>query len=50
MEEIPEKLNSWFFLKVNFTEHLEIAYVGYRVWSNILGMESKASKYILEKL
>ena len=50
MEEIPTKFNSWFLLKVNFTEHLEIAYVGHRVWSNVLRMELEASKHIPEKL
>ena len=50
MEEVPEELNGWFFLKVNFIEHLEIAYVGHRVWSNVLRMELVASKYIPEKL
>ena len=50
VEKIPEEFNSWFFLKVNFTEHLEIAYVGHRVWYNILRMELEASKHIPEKL
>jgi len=50
VEEIPEELNSWFLLKVNFAEHLEIAYVGHRIWSNVLRMELKASKDISEKL
>ena len=50
MEEVPEELNSWFFLKVNFTEHLKIAFVGHRVWSNVLRMELKTSKDIPEEL
>ena len=50
MEEVPEELNNWFFLKVNFTKHLEIAYVGHGVRSNVLRMELEASKYISEKL
>ena len=50
MEKVPEELNRWFFLKVNFTEYLEVAYVGHRIRSNILWMELKASKYIPEKL
>ena len=48
MEEVPEELNSWFFLKVNFTEHLKVAYVGHRVWPNILRMELETGKNIPE--
>ena len=48
VEEVPEEFNSWFFLKVNFTEHLEIADVGHRVRSNVLRMELEAGKYITE--
>ena len=50
MEKVPEKLNRWFFLKVNFTEYLKIAYIGHGIWSNILWMELKARKDISEKL
>ena len=50
MEKIPEELNRWFFLKVNFIEYLEVAYVGHKIQSNILWMELKASKDISEKL
>ena len=50
MEEIPKELNSRFLLKVNFAEHLEIAYVGHRIWSNVLRMELKAGKHIPEEL
>ena len=39
MEEIPEELNSWFLLKVNFAEHLEVAYIGNRVGANVLWMK-----------
>ena len=46
VEEVPEEFNSRFFLKVNFTEHLEIADVGHRVWSNVLRMELEVGKYI----
>ena len=48
MEEIPEEFNSRFLLKVNFTEHLEVAYVGHRIWPYILRMELEASEYIPE--
>ena len=48
MEKVSKELNSWFFLKVNFTEHLEITDVGHRVWSNVLRMELEVGKYILE--
>ena len=50
MEKVSKEFNSWFFLKVNFTEHLKIAYVGHRVGSNILRMELEAREYIPEKL
>ena len=50
MKKVSKELNSWLFLKVNFVEHLKIAYVGHRVWSNILRMELKASEHIPEKL
>ena len=50
MKKVSKELNSWFLLKINFAEHLKIAYVGRRVWSNILRMELKASKHIPEKL
>ena len=42
MEEIPEQLHSWLFLEVRFTENLKVAYIGYRVGSNILMVELKA--------
>ena len=42
----PEK--AWYFLKVNFTKYLKIAYVGHGIRSNILWMELKASKDIPE--
>ena len=50
MEEVLEELNRRFFLKVNFTEHLEIADVGHRVRSNVLRMELEVGKHIPEKL
>ena len=50
MEKVLEELNRWFFLKVNFTEYLKIAYVGHGIRSNILWMELKANKDIPEKL
>ena len=50
MEKISKELNSWFFLKVNFAEHLEIAYVGHKVWSNVLRMELETRKHIPKKL
>ena len=48
MEKVSKELNSWFFLKVNFTEHLKVAYVGHRIWSDVLRMELEASKDIPE--
>ena len=36
MEKVPEELNRWFFLKVNFTEYLKIAYVEDRTGVDIL--------------
>ena len=48
MEKVSEELNRWFFLKVNFTEYLEIAYVGHRIWSNILRMKLEPGKNIPE--
>ena len=48
MEKVLEELNGWFLLKVNFTKYLKIAYVGYRIRSNIPWMELKASKVIPE--
>ena len=50
VEEVPEEFNSWLFLKVNFTEHLEIADIGHRVRSNVLMMELEVGKYTSEKL
>ena len=50
MEKVSKELNSWFFLKVNFTEHLEIADIGHRVRSNVLRMELEVGKHISEKL
>ena len=50
MEEVSKELNSWFFLKVNFTEHLEIADIGHRVRSNVLRMELEVGKHVPEKL
>ena len=50
MEEIPEELNSWFLLKVNFAEHLEVAYVGHIIRSDVLRMELNAGKNISEDL
>ena len=50
MEKIPKKLHRWFFLKVNFAKHLEIAYFGHIIWSNVLRMELKAGKHIPEEL
>ena len=50
VEVVPEEFNSWFFLKVNFAEYLEMTYVGHRIRSNILWMELEASKYTPEKL
>ena len=50
MEEILKELNSWFFLKVNFVEHLKVSYIGHRIWSDVLRMELKTSKHIQEKL
>ena len=50
MEEVPEQLDRWLFLKVNFVEHLKVAYVGHRIWSNVLRMELEARKHISEKL
>ena len=47
MEEVPEEFNSWFLLKVNFTEHLEIVDVGHRVRSNVLRMELEVGKYMI---
>ena len=49
VEEVPEEFNSRFFLKVNFTEHLKVAYTGHGIRSNILWMELKARKDIREK-
>ena len=48
VEEVSEKFNSWFFLQINFTEHLKIANVGHRVRSNVLRAELKTGKYIME--
>ena len=50
MKKVSEEFNRWFFLKVNFTEYLEVAYVGHRIWSNVLRMELKAGKHISEEL
>ena len=50
MEEILKEIDSWFFLQINLAEYLEIAYVGHRIWSNVLWMELKASKDIPEEL
>ena len=50
MEKVSKELHSWFFLKVNFAEHLKVAYIGHRIWSNVLRMELKTSKHIPEKL
>ena len=50
MEKVREDLKRWFFLKVNFTEYLEVAYVGHRIWSDVLRMELKTSKDIPEEL
>ena len=48
MEEVPEQLNRWFFLKVDFTKYLKVAYIGHGVWSNILWMELEACEDIPE--
>ena len=50
VEEIPKQFHSWLFLEVRFTENLKVAYIGYRVGSNILRVELKAGKHIPEKL
>ena len=50
LKEIPEQLDSWFFLKVRFTENLKVAYIGYRVGSNILRVELETGKHVPEKL
>ena len=50
MKKVSKELNSWFFLKVNFAEHLKVTYIGHRIWSNVLRMELEAGKHILEKL
>ena len=39
MEKVPEELNRWFLLKVNFTKYLKIAYIRHGIRSNILWME-----------
>ena len=46
MKEVSEQLNCWLFLSVHFTEDLEVAYIGYRVGSNILRMELEIGKHI----
>lgn len=48
MKEISEQFNCGFFLKIGLTEHLEIANIGHRVWSNILRVELEAGKHIAE--
>ena len=48
MEKISKELNSWFFLKINFAEHLKVAYIGYIIWSIVLRMELESSKHIPE--
>ena len=48
MKEILKEIDSWFFLQVNLTEYLEIAYVRHIIWPNILRMELEAGKNIPE--
>ena len=48
MEKIPEQLHIWFFLKVNFTEYLKVAYIGHGIRSNVLWMELEACEDIPE--
>ena len=48
MKEILKEVDSWFFLQVNLTEYLEFAYVGHRIWSNILRMKLEDGKNIPE--
>ena len=50
MKKVSEELDRWFFLKVNFTEYLKVAYIGHGVRSNILWMKLKARKDIPEEL
>ena len=50
VEEVSEKVNGRFFLHIYFTEHLEVANIGHRVWPNILRVELETRKYIPEKL
>ena len=48
VEEVSKKVNRRFLLQINFTEHLEVANIGHRVWPNILRVELETSKYIPE--
>ena len=49
IKEVSEQFNSWFFLQVNFTKHLEVADIGHRVRPNVLRMELEVGKYMTDK-